>query len=119
MNEAIKLAIEKGGWKYQLTDIPVFEEFSSRSQSGWSVYSEHQGVKLQKGLNVSEIILDPLFWQALGKALGWGSSNKCATCGDGIVSHGFMWDWQMEWHRFIDWIADGKDVDLFFKDLIK
>ena len=27
--------------------------------------------------------------------------------------------WKDEWRRFIDWIADGKDVDEFFSNLLK
>ena len=49
MNEAIKLAIENGGYFYSL-----------------KATERHQEV----------VCLDPLFWQALGKALGWGQNTS-------------------------------------------
>lgn len=47
-NEAIKLAIEKGGYHESYQTIGRIEE---------------------------QIILDPLFWQALGKVTGWDSQT--------------------------------------------
>lgn len=33
------------------------------------------------------------------------------------------WDWQpewrYEWHSFIDYLADGKDIESFFEKLLK
>lgn len=60
-----------------------------------------------EGTWLSEIFLQPSFWQALGKARGWGE-------GDGSVK---VWDWRGYWHRFIDHLAEGKDAESFFKDL--
>lgn len=53
--------------------------------------------------------LDPLFWQSLGKALGWGKNNE------GVIVYR---DWLKEWHRFIDKIANGGTADDFFKELL-
>jgi hypothetical protein len=70
-------------------------------------------------------LLDPLFWQALGKAEGWintpcntafleGMSHRPKICKDcnrtAAMSH---------WHRFIDHLAEGKDADSFFNELFK
>ncbi len=49
------------------------------------------------------VFLDPLAWQAVGKTRGWTEdlpSGKPSTIG-----------WQHEWHRFIDALADGKDIE--------
>ena len=66
-------------------------------------------------------LLDPLFWQALGKALGWGDyapygleSESPAGYDDARLN-----SWRWHWHRFIDHLASGKDVDEFFKELLK
>tara|TARA_R110000868_G_scaffold236293_4_gene490322 strand:- start:590 stop:853 length:264 start_codon:yes stop_codon:yes gene_type:complete len=45
----------------------------------------------------AKVLLDPLFWQAL----------KTKE------------DWRNVWHDFIDHLADGKDVDSFFNNLLK
>jgi hypothetical protein len=42
--------------------------------------------------------LDPTFWLALGKGLGWDQPDR----------------WKMEWHRFSDHLADSKDAESFF-----
>lgn len=74
----------------------------------------------------NKAFLDPLFWQALGKARGWGechvcgckvfTNSVCDNCRDTIVKHPD--DWKDEWHRFIDHLAEGKDAESFFKDLL-
>ncbi len=48
------------------------------------------------------------FWQALGKNLGQGDF-KTETKGS----------WKHNWHMFIDHLAEGKDADSFFKELLK
>ena len=77
-----------------------------------------------------EILLDPEFWQALGKAEGWGREFNVSSCGiledgsfDLIYEDDFsvpkvIPEWKYRWHRFIDHIAEGKSVDNFFKELL-
>lgn len=88
MNEAIKLAIEKGGYK------SLFSNFKDEELNRIAQYLS---------------LLNPLFWQALGKALRWPTPEESL----GNVA------WVSQWHRFIDWIAEGKDADEFFYELIK
>ena len=62
------------------------------------------------GVNTdAEILLDHLFFQALGKAMGWEyQTGKKET------------DWWLHnWHSFIDHLASGGSVDEFFNNLIK
>jgi hypothetical protein len=69
---------------------------------------------------MEETLLDPHFWQALGRALGWNAScdlsiscvhgeEECQTC------HGYYWMYQ--WHCFIQHLADGHSPDAFFGSL--
>lgn len=98
MNEAIKLA-KKTGWFYN----------ESKTQ------------------NPSDVVMDRTFWQALGKALGWidkdypNGEMRCDSpkCDDRYCGYAGYKNPVYEWHRFIDWIADGKDADSFFKQLIE
>ncbi len=54
--------------------------------------------------------LDPAFWQALGKARGWGAS--------GIYAFGRnLLEWEANWHRFVDHLASGGTSEDFFKEL--
>lgn len=83
-------------------------------------------------------LLDPLFWQALGKALGW--KEMCLDCGSEVtrketpeypnLPHGISYcnghcydknytqGWTFYWHRFIDRLAEGGNAEDFFKDLL-
>ena len=96
MEEAIKRAIE-GGY-----DSRVF----INEDGGHIVY------KFQ-----SEILLDPLFWQALGKAelKNWG---EITFIDRNRGNENSMTTWLYHWHRFLDALAEGKTPDDFFKDLL-
>lgn len=85
MKEAIKRAIE-GGFKHQ----------SSKSYS-------HQIATL-----------NPIFWQALGKAEGWPKISAYPRESDNEFE-----TWKMTWHQFIDHLAVGKDADSYFNELLK
>ena len=79
------------------------------------------------------VLLDPLFWQAPGKAMGWGE-HTCLVCGYGtkmtrIIAcdeerhkEGTIYEltsqWRWYWHRFTDHLAEGKDPDSFFQALL-
>jgi hypothetical protein len=56
------------------------------------------------------ILLDPLFWQALGRALGWmeGVGKKYLAYN--------QW-WLQPWHGFIDHLAHGGSPESFFENL--
>ena len=45
----------------------------------------------------SDVLIDPLFWQALGKGLGWEPEE---------------WKWQAKW--FMEHLMEGKDIQSFF-----
>lgn len=97
MENAINLARD-GGWY-----APSMNWFSSTPD--------------ERKLMTKGVLLDPLFWQALGKALEWPKYSEYG---------GFTADeepreiesWLAHWHLFIDHLASGKDVDSFFKELL-
>jgi hypothetical protein len=61
--------------------------------------------------------IDPLFWQCLGKALGWGDESECplACCG-GICPINIPM-WQSQWHRFISHLSGGGTIGSFFENI--
>ena len=61
--DAIKQAV-KGGWKKNSRIIDV-------TFGGGVVFAKKRGHIYQETLNLAEILQDPAFWQALGKARGW------------------------------------------------
>jgi hypothetical protein len=69
---------------------------------------------------MEETYLDPRFWQALGRALGWSEVCDLAiTCVHGEEEcqrcRGYYWMYQ--WHCFIQAIADGRTPAAFFAQL--
>lgn len=96
MQEAIKRAIE-GGYKNQIT-----EDFLLEQKTGDTLTKYDYALTL----------IDPEFWKCLGKAEGWGE-----------MPSGDMWQgknkWIYQWHNFIDHLAEGKDIESYFKKLLK
>ena len=71
-------------------------------------------------ISVHETFLDPAFWRALGRALGWEATCELAiTCGHGQEEchrcQGSYWMYQ--WHCFIQHLANGQPPDAFFASL--
>lgn len=64
----------------------------------------------------SDYLLDPLFWQALGKAEGW--DNGVDEKSVGAITY-VPPAWRREWYHFIDHLADGGTLDDFFNSLLK
>lgn len=58
--------------------------------------------------NENRVLLDPLFWQCLGKALGWDAGNYSED------ENSYKGEWEKVWHRFINHLAEGKSADEFF-----
>ena len=83
IQQAIEKAIE-GGWKE--SNIP--------------------------GLNYGVAFLDPLFWQSLGKAMGWKETTSFGVGGDLLDI-----EWKEQWHSFIRHLANSKDAESFFEKL--
>lgn len=107
MEQAIKKAI-KGGWK------PLGE-------------AVHKNF-LDKKWGISEInanyyhqptwLLQPSFWQCLGKAMGW---KEYLEAGGLTTDEEYCMDlgWRVVWHSFIDHLSHGKDAESFFNELLK
>ena len=69
---------------------------------------------------VEETLLDPRFWQALGRTLGWDKGcDITMNCVHGheecCSDHGYYWMYQ--WHRFIQVLAHGNPLEAFFHTL--
>lgn len=106
MEQAIQKAIE-GGWRSEWKiNRDVFNE-----------YGQCIAIRQDAELSKSDILLDPLFWQTLGKSLGWENPPK-----EGYISYGKATGedyWKYQMHRFIDHLIANKPPELFFEKLIK
>ena len=115
METAIKKAIE-GGWNDRLYRVDTGND---------KVWTHH-----------SSLLLDPLFWQALGKSMGWKTYTWTSWKGWDDHSIEYPTDDQsynppsenaycqrhitpiLHWHRFIDHLASGQSADSFFEELL-
>lgn len=68
-----------------------------------------EGWKLLSVRSWQENALDPEFFQALGKALGWNSTD---------FGNYEAPDWLLYAHRFYDLILTGKSTDDFWKEIL-
>ena len=50
-------------------------------------------------IDINQILLDPKFWQAVGKTRGWNNSQYFSNM------------YKRKWHTFIDHLADGKTIE--------
>lgn len=108
LEEAIIKSIE-GGWRNKETHQGVL---ISRPQSYVQFWNSSTCDDMYpvEGTPLSSILLDPLFWQCLGKSLGWDNKDEF------ILNDENRWIYR--WHSLIDHIADGGDIDTFFKELL-
>ncbi len=141
MEKAIKRAIE-GGYR---TNPDMGADFVEISDRGIDSYVTMGTSRIHcTGTPARHLLLDPLFWQALGKAEGWnenwyfgwfvkrehGGAWEWREKNDENVFWGGMpnempnivlikdsWDYQM--HCFIDHLIEGKDIDSYFNNLLK
>ena len=102
MENAIKKAIEGG---YRSSEFPNY-----RSRTAILSYRDYEkgGAYSIEQMKWSDILLDPLFWQALGNNQGWGFYEEKIEEDE----------WRDKWHNFIDHLAEGKSINSFFENLL-
>ncbi len=111
MEQAIKIAIENG-WK----PFTGYLRKKFELESDCAIFYDKVNVRR---FYFSDMVLDPLFWQALGKGLGWEETNNCWGCGYDEGATERTPGWKIKMHRFIDHLVEGKGIESFFTELIK
>jgi len=82
METIIKVAIS-GGWKPQYEKATELNSVIHFCEDG-SILATGENGKFLEVYDKSKIVLDHLFWQALGKACGW-KDLVCSFCGTEIT----------------------------------
>ena len=62
------------------------------------------------------LFFDPLFWQSLGKALGWNDEERGWLYEGEVVP--MLPEWEGKWLDFIHHIAAGKSPESFFQEIL-
>ena len=112
METAIKRAIE-GGYKYNFADTFLGQPYGNSNSPKFYWQNDDNGS--YEELKKEQVLFDPLFWQCLGKAEGWGGEWDTTNGGYIVKSK----DYLPYWHSFIDHLVDGKPIDDFFNQLLK
>jgi hypothetical protein len=116
IQEAVNTAVAGGYHIHGSDGIATVYTGANSEYSAWTRTDNHSSFMVP----VQETFLDPAFWHALGRALGWEEACELAiTCVQGHAEchhcHGYYWMYQ--WHCFIQHIAQGHTPDAFFASL--
>jgi hypothetical protein len=108
IEEALKKATAGGYHIYGSDGMDTYYEGASNAYSAWTRKDNASTFVIA----VEETFLDPAFWQALGKAVGWSEETEA------VVRYRVTEPaWQSYWHRFIDYLAEGNTAESFFEQL--
>lgn len=116
--QIIKDAIE-GGWRGDESVAKgVFENGDFFGGNAHWKYPLHRMIKR---VSVEVMLLDPAFWQAVGKTRGWidedypngemRCENLVGRCDTVYCDYGGFIDPNSKWHNFIDHLADGLNIE--------
>ena len=116
IQEAIDKATEGGYHMHGSDGMETSYDGANNEFSGWT-RKDNLSTFL---VPTEETFLDPRFWQALGRALGWSEvcdltiiyvhgDEECQRC------RGYYWMYQ--WHCFIQALAEGNTPEVFFHHL--
>lgn len=110
------------------------QRFIELAIEGGAIDKENKEVCLQDNAlgrcSLARVLLEPLVWQAVGKAKGWRQNPSmctgCQTIGMGKANHmqacpekGRPVSWNENWHRFIDLLADGRSLEDALGEILK
>lgn len=138
MNEAIKLAIEKGGYEsndeldaifWKMGKVHPHKSFMQGSKNysvslhnfnmgcpdcvrNQTIHEIRQAMRNFNYRKKNSVALDPLFWQALGKALG---KEKTKVYPD---EHSELSWWLWAAHEYLDILLFNSDTEQFWKELL-
>ena len=66
--------------------------------------------------DMPHIIIDPLFWQALGKSMGWKYAGQYTQEWSNMKVCSFD-EWVYKWHLMVEHLADGGTIESYFEQL--
>ena len=121
LHEAIKIAIENG-WTifkgHKIDSVRLLDSGDKRLAEVIEVFEEHEGRASSSTIfSYDEFLLDPLFWQCLGKGLGWEETVEIEIPDFLLTPALKATRWKVHWHHFIDALAEGRTPEAFFTEL--
>lgn len=119
VEEIIKKSIE-GGWEKAMIDGNELSHVSVKYEQ--IEFREYEGSLYPiLRMDVKSVMFDPSFWQSLGKAMGWVTTEYMQEVGEIKYPRKSVkvkrQDWLKKWHKFIDHLADGGTIESYFEQL--
>jgi len=116
IQDALNTAVEGGYHLYGSDGMDTYYEGATNDYSAWTRKDTASSFLVP----MEETFLDPHFWHALGRALGWQETcdlaitcvheaEECQRCRGSY--------WMYQWHCFIQALADGNIPAAFFAQL--
>lgn len=100
--------------------MTIQDAISKAVEGGWKKESVVEPMDTQRA-NFAKAMIDPLFWQALGKSMGWEDKPNERKAFWKVQQEGNvkteMSEWKNQWHNFIDHLAEGKSIEEYFANL--
>lgn len=88
-------------------------------EGGWKNGEITKGGLAFSYVTEGAMLLDPQFWQSLGKAMGWKHCRlhafQCIERPDYFPN--CKVSWTDYWHKFIDHLTEGKSIESYFEKL--
>jgi hypothetical protein len=119
LDEAFKIAIENGWTIFKGHKIDSVRFLDSGGKRLAEITEEHAEGRLSSSTTFSydEFFLDPLFWQSLGKGLGWDETVEIEIPDFPLAPALKATQWKVHWHHFIDALAEGRTPEEYFREL--
>ena len=116
IQDALNKATEGG---YHINGFDGMDTYYEGANSEYSVWTRKDN-ESSFIIPVAETFLDPNFWYALGRGLGWDHDVRTVHAVENgrfaVVTRAGC-QWLSHWHGFIDHLADGKTPATFFESL--
>ncbi len=118
LDEAIKIAIQNGWTTFKGHKIDYVRFIDTGYKRLAEVIEEQEGrLSSSTTFSYDEFFLDPLFWQSLGKGLGWEETVEVEIPDFPLMPPLKATHWKVQWHHFVDAIAEGRSPEAFFREL--
>jgi len=118
LDEAFKISIENGWTTFKGHKIDSVRLLNSGDKRLAEVIEEHEGRSSSSTtFSYDEFFLDPLFWQCLGKGLGWEETVEVEISDFPLTPALKATQWKVHWQHFIDILAEGRTPEAFFREL--
>lgn len=94
--------------------MTIHEAIEAAKKGGWNDEECAPPIGSRDRFNREKMVLDPLFFQALGKSLGWREEEGWLNEGEVVPK---LPEWKSNWINLILHLSEGGSIESFFEPL--